>query len=194
VTLGEESASRRDISLNFTAEVSVYGTFVRAVESSQKVCTECIQRITVGASKNKVVNMCRNEECMAIDLCAPHAALKTHKDTSLGFEIGAHGGMPGTGSTWHAVQRASKLVDITIVFCEPRWWRYVDLTVVSIPRKEISLHECLADVHMIAKHMVLSCQGKDRAETASMWHRAESIFKIANSCVILSTHMLALND
>ena len=27
-----------------------------------------------------------------------------------------------------------------------------------------------------------------------MWHRAESIFKIANACVILSTHVLTLND
>ena len=52
----------------------------------------------------------------------------------------------------------------------------------------------VADVHMIAKHMVLSCQGKDRAETASVWHRAESIFKVAKACVVLSAHVLALND
>ena len=65
---------------------------------------------------------------------------------------------------------------------------------MSIPRQEISLHECLADVHMIAEHMVLSCQGKNRAETASMWHRAESIFKVAKACVVLSAHVLALND
>ena len=42
--------------------------------------------------------------------------------------------------------------------------------------------------------MVLSCQGKNRAETASMWHRAESIFKVAKACVVLSAHVLALND
>jgi hypothetical protein len=65
---------------------------------------------------------------------------------------------------------------------------------VSIPRKEVSLHECLADINMITEHMVLSCQGKNRAETASMWHRAEGIFKVANACVILSTHVLTLND
>jgi hypothetical protein len=42
VAMGEESASRRDIALNFTAEVSVYGTFVCAVKSGQKVCAESI--------------------------------------------------------------------------------------------------------------------------------------------------------
>ena len=47
---------------------------------------------------------------------------------------------------------------------------------------------------MIAEHMVLSCQGKNRAETDSMWHRAEGIFKVSNACVILSTHVLTLND
>ena len=67
------------------------------------------------------------------------------------------------------------------------------LTVVSISRQEISLHECLADVHMIAEHMVLSCQGKNRAETASMWHRAESIFKVAQACVVLSAHVSSID-
>jgi hypothetical protein len=27
-----------------------------------------------------------------------------------------------------------------------------------------------------------------------MWHRAESIFKVAKACVVLSAHVLALND
>ena len=103
VTLREESASRRDIALNFTAEVSVYGTFVCAVESGQKVCAECVQRITVSARKDEIVNVCLNEERMAVDGSAPHASLKTDESASLRFKIGAHGRMPGTGNTWHAV-------------------------------------------------------------------------------------------
>jgi hypothetical protein len=27
-----------------------------------------------------------------------------------------------------------------------------------------------------------------------VWHRAESVFKVANTCVVLSAHVLALND
>jgi hypothetical protein len=56
------------------------------------------------------------------------------------------------------------------------------------------LHECLADVYMVAEHVVLSRQGKNSAETACVWHRAESVFKVANTCVVLSAHVLALND
>ena len=81
----------------------MYGTFVCAVKSGQKVCAECVQRIAVSARKDEIVNVCSNDQRMTVDGNSPHAALKTHKDTSLGFEIGAHGGMPSTGSTWHAV-------------------------------------------------------------------------------------------
>ena len=83
---------------------------------------------------------------------------------------------------------------MTIVFRIPSRWRDVNLTVVSVPGKEVSLHECLADVYMVAEHVVLSRQGKNSAETACVWHRAESVFKVANTCVVLSAHVLALND
>ena len=75
-----------------------------------------------------------------------------------------------------------------------RRWGDVYLTVVSIPRQEISLHECLADVYMVAEHVVLSRQGKNSAEPAGVRHRAESVFKVAKACVVLSAHVLALND
>jgi len=65
---------------------------------------------------------------------------------------------------------------------------------VSVPEKEVSLHECLADVYVVAEHVVLSCQGKNSAEPAGVRHRAESVFKVAKACVILSAHVLALND
>ena len=60
------------------------------------------------------------------------------------------------------------LIDITIVFRIPRRWRDVDLTVVSVPGKEVSLHECLADVYVVAEHVVLSRQGKNSAEPAGV--------------------------
>jgi hypothetical protein len=47
---------------------------------------------------------------------------------------------------------------------------------------------------MVTKHVVLGGQGKNSAETACMWHRAKSILKVASTCVILSTHVLSLND
>ena len=81
----------------------MYGTFVCAVKSGQKVCAECIQHITVSARKDEIVNVCRNEERMTVDGNAPHASLKTDESASLRFKIGTHGRMPGTGSTWHAV-------------------------------------------------------------------------------------------
>ena len=83
----------------------MYGTFVCAVKSGQKVCAECIQRIKVSARKDEIVNVCRNEdeERMAVDGSAPRASLKTDESASLRFKIGAYGRMPGTGSTWHAV-------------------------------------------------------------------------------------------
>jgi hypothetical protein len=54
----------------------VYGTFVCAVKSGQKVCAECIRRITVSAHKDEIVDVCRNEEHMTVDGSAPHASLK----------------------------------------------------------------------------------------------------------------------
>ena len=72
-------------------------------EGLSKVCAECIQRITVSARKDEIVNVCLNEERMAVDGSAPHASLKTDESASLRFKIGDHGRMPGTGSTWHAV-------------------------------------------------------------------------------------------
>ncbi len=68
--------------------------------------------------------------------------------------------------------------------------RDVDLTVVSVPGKEVSLHECLADVYMVTEHVVLSRQGKNSAEPAGVRHRAESVFKVAQACVVLSAHVL----
>ena len=65
---------------------------------------------------------------------------------------------------------------------------------MSVPGKEVSLHECLADVYMVAEHVVLSRQGKNSAEPAGVRHRAESVFKVAKACVVLSAHVLALND
>ena len=41
---------------------------------------------------------------------------------------------------------------------------------------------------------MLSRQGKNSAEPAGVRHRAESVFKVAKACVVLSAHVLALND
>ena len=56
------------------------------------------------------------------------------------------------------------------------------------------MHECLADVYMVAEHVVLSRQGKISAEPAGVRHRAESVFRVVKACVVLSAHVLALND
>jgi hypothetical protein len=66
--------------------------------SGQKSFAESIQRIAIGTSKDEVINVCSDEERMASDSNALHAALKSDKRTPLSFEISAHGGMQSTGT------------------------------------------------------------------------------------------------
>jgi hypothetical protein len=131
---------------------------------------------------------------MARDGSAPHAAFESDKRTSLAFEISAHGGMPSTGGARHAIERTPKLIDVSIIFRKSWWWGNVDLPVVSIAGEKVSLHECLTDIYVVTKHMMLGSQGENCAETACMRHRAESIFKIASTRIIFSAHVLSLYD
>jgi len=142
---------------------------------------------------------------MAGDSNAPHAVLKSDKRTSMVLEISAHGGMPSTGSTRHTIERtphASRhshhlprtLVDIAIIFRISRRWGNVNLPIMSISGEEVSLHKCLADIYFVTKHVMLGGQGENCTETACMRHRAESIFKVASARIILSAHVLSLND
>jgi hypothetical protein len=84
--------------------------------SGQKSFAESIQRIAIGTSKDEVINVCSDEERMASDSNAPHAALKSDKRTPLAFEISAHGGMQSTGTARHVMERTPELVDISIIF------------------------------------------------------------------------------
>ena len=65
---------------------------------------------------------------------------------------------------------------------------------MSISGEEVSLHKCLADIYFVTKHVMLGGQGENCTETACMRHRAESIFKVASARIILSAHVLSLND
>ncbi len=84
--------------------------------------------------------------------------------------------MPSTGGARHAIERTPKLIDVSIIFRKSWWWGNVDLPVVSISGEKVSLHECLTDIYVVTKHMMLGSQGENCAETSCMWHRAESIF------------------
>ncbi len=140
------------------------------------------------------MNVCIDEERMAGDSNAPHAALKSDKRTSLFLEISAHGGMPSTGSATHTIERTPELADIAIIFRVSRQWGNVNLPIVSISAKEVSLQKRLADIYVVTKHVMLGGQGENCTETDCMWHRAENIFKVASARIILSAHVLSLND
>jgi hypothetical protein len=123
----------------------------------------------------------------------PHAAFKTHQSTSLTFEICAHGVVPGASCAWHAVKGPTQLVDIVWVFIVTGRGRNVNFAIVSVTRKQISLNERLADIHMIAMHVILCCKGKNGAEATCMRYRAKCVFKISPTLIIFPMHMLALN-
>jgi hypothetical protein len=50
----------------------------------------------------------------------------------------------------------------------------------------------LADVNVIAVHVVLSGESEDRAKPASVGHGTESVFEIAYTLLIFLVHVLAL--
>jgi hypothetical protein len=56
------------------------------------------------------------------------------------------------------------LIDIIGVFIETWGRKNINLTIVSIPRKQVPLNECLGDVNMVAMHAVLCGKGENHAE------------------------------
>ena len=101
--------------------------------------------------------------------------------------------VPGASCAWHAVKGPTQLVDIVWVFIVTGRGRNVNFAIVPVTWKQISLNERLADIHMIAMHIILCCKRKNGAETTCMRYRAECVFKIPSALIIFPMHMLALN-
>jgi hypothetical protein len=87
-----------------------------------------------------------------------------------------------------------KLIDIIGDFIETWGRRTINLTIVSIPRKQVPLNERFADVHVVAMHAVLCGTGENHTKTDSMWDRAESFLEIASAMFILAMHVLTLDN
>jgi len=126
-----------------------------------------------------------------LDNC-PHASFKTYCLASLLLEKGAHGTVPRACSRWHSIKRSPELVHIVRILIET-WGRgYVNLSLISISWQQVPLNECLANVNVIAVHVVLSGESEDRAKPASVRHGTESVFEIAYTLLIFLVHVLAL--
>ena len=168
-------------------------TLVGTLKALEEGRSECIQNLSVSACDNEIIYVSRNQNDMALFDNCPHAAFKTHQSASLTFEICAHGVVPGASCAWHAVKGPTQLVDIVWVFIVTRRGRNVNFAIVPVTWKQISLNERLADIHMIAMHIILCCKRKNGAEATCMRYRTECVFKISPTLIIFPMHMLALN-
>ena len=92
------------------------------------------------------------------------------------------------------MERSAQLIDVIGVFIETWGRRNINLTIVSIPLKQVPLNERLADVNVVAMHVVLWGKGENHEETASMWDRAESVLEIAPAIFIIAMHVLTLDN
>jgi RAB protein geranylgeranyltransferase component A len=75
------------------------------------------------------------------------------------------------------------------------WWgRYVNLSIMAITREKFTLNECLANVDVIRKHVMLSGESQHKAKTAGVRHRTKAVLKITRARCILLFHVLSLHD
>ena len=123
---------------------------------------------------------------------SPHASFKAYRLTSLVLKVRTHSGMPCACSGGHAVQRSFQLVHIVRVLIKTFGRRDIYLALVPVSWQQVPLNECLADVNVIAVHVVLSGESEDRAKPASVWYGTESVFEIADTLLIFLVHVLAL--
>jgi hypothetical protein len=100
--------------------------------------------------------------------------------------------MPCACSGGHAVQRSFQLVHIVGVLIKTFGRRDIYLALVPVSWQQVPLNECLANVNVIAVHVVLSGESEDRAKPASVRHGTESVFEIAYTLLIFLVHVLAL--
>ena len=97
---------------------------------------------------------CDQYRMAILDNC-PHASFKSYSLASLLLEKGAHGAVPRACSRWHAIERSPELVHIVRVLIES-WGRgYVNLSLISVAWQQVPLNECLADVNVVAMHIML---------------------------------------
>ena len=99
-----------------------------------------------------------------------------------------------SSGTWHTVKRSAQLIDIIGVIIIAWGSRDINLPIIPVSREQITLNECLTDVHVVTMHIILCRKGENHAETAGMRDRAESVLKISPSLFILSMHMLTLDN
>ena len=64
---------------------------------------------------------------------------------------------------------------------------------MSISWQQVPLNECLADVNVITMHIVLRGKCQNQAKATGMRHWTKCIFKISNTVLIFSMHVLALH-
>jgi hypothetical protein len=102
--------------------------------------------------------------------------------------------MPRSSGTRHTIEGSAQLLDIIRVFIVTWWSRDINFPIIAVTREQITLNECLTDVHVVAMHIILCRKGENHAETAGMRDRAKSILKIPTTLFILSMHMLTLDD
>jgi hypothetical protein len=65
---------------------------------------------------------------------------------------------------------------------------------MTITRQKVTLNECLADVDVIRKHVMLSGKSQHKAQTSGMSHRTKAVLKITRTRSILLFHVLSLYD
>jgi hypothetical protein len=65
---------------------------------------------------------------------------------------------------------------------------------MTITRKKVTLNECLANIDVIRKHVMLSGKNQHKAQTADMRHRTKVVLKITRARSIHLFHVLSLYD
>jgi hypothetical protein len=102
--------------------------------------------------------------------------------------------MPSSSGTWHTVKRSAQLIDIIRVLIITRRSRDINFPIIAVSWEQITLNECLTDIHVVTMHIILRRKGENHAETAGMRDRAESVLKVPTSLFSLSMHMLTFDN
>ncbi len=103
--------------------------------------------------------------------------------------------MSGPSCRGHVIQGFAEQVASFGVLRVAWGGRYVNLAIMTITRQKVTLNECLANIDMIRKHVMLSDEIQHKAQTAGVRHRTRlAVLKITRPRCILLFHVLSLYD